>query len=147
MGRGTDRFEVVERKIGSGRCVVFDGATATELARLSGNRSAGERLWGTDALGSSPDYVLSVHRRYAGAGYDVISTNAWGLPGAARQRQTLGGYGPVHWTDASRDAGSGSRAGRRLTPGANECAVTFSLRRTVGRPPAMSTDARLRSHL
>jgi S-methylmethionine-dependent homocysteine/selenocysteine methylase len=103
MERSTGRFEVVERKIGSGRCVMLDGGTATELSRPSVNRSADERLWGTDALVSSPDYVLSVHRRYVEVGCDVISTNTWGLPNALRDSSELWeAMGPVHWMDVAR---------------------------------------------
>jgi len=35
MKRSTERFEVVEQKIGSGRCVMLDGATGAELPRGS----------------------------------------------------------------------------------------------------------------
>jgi methionine synthase I (cobalamin-dependent) len=75
---------------------------------------------------SSPDYVLSVHRRYAEADYYIISTNTQGLPTHCALAQTLGGYGPVHWMDlAWRGIGLARRAvsdaGR-----ADECAVAFN---------------------
>ena len=125
MERSTGRFEVVERKIGSGRCVMLDGGTATELSRLSVNRSADERLWGTDVLVSSPDYVLSVHRRYAEVGCDVISTNTWGLPNALRDSSELWeAMGPVHWMDVAR-------RGIGLAPGSIRCRERRRVRRSV----------------
>ena len=111
MKRSTDEFEVVERKIVSDRCVVLDVATATELPRLWANRSTGAAVGGTDELVSSPDYVLSVHRRYVEADYDVISTNTQGLPTHCALARTLGGYGPVPWMDlAWRGIGLARRA-------------------------------------
>ena len=62
MKRNTDKFEVVERKIVSDRCVVLDVATATELPQLWANRSTGAAVGhgrageqpGLRALGASP---------------------------------------------------------------------------------------------
>ncbi|MCA1718597.1 MAG: homocysteine S-methyltransferase family protein [Actinobacteria bacterium] len=140
MERSTNRFEVVERKISSGRCVVLDGGTATELSRLSGNRSADERLWGADALVNSPDYVLSVHRRYAEAGCDVISTNTWGLPNALRDNPKLQeAMGPVHWMDVARRGIGLARQAASDAGRADECAVAFSLGGDIDTPEGQET--------
>ena len=140
MERITGRFENVERKIGSGRCVVLDGATATELPRLSTNRSAGEKLWGMDALVSSPDHVLSVHRRYAEAGCDVISTNTWGLPNALRDSPELWeAMGPVHWMDVARRGIGLARRAASDAGRADECAVAFSLSGDIDTPEGQET--------
>ena len=141
MQRSTDRFEVVERKIVSGRCVVLDGATGTELPQGSSvNGSAGERLWGADALASSPDSVLSVHRRYAEAGCDVISTDTWGLPNALHDSSKLWeATGPVHWMDLAR---RGIGLARRATfdaGRADECAVALSLSGDIDTPEGQET--------
>ena len=80
MKRSTDKFEAVEQKIVPDCCVVLDVATAIELPQFWANRSTGAAVGGTDELVSSPGYVLSVHRRYAEADYDVISTNTQELP-------------------------------------------------------------------
>ncbi|MBA3475102.1 MAG: homocysteine S-methyltransferase family protein [Rubrobacter sp.] len=140
MERITGRFENVARKIGSGRCVVLDGATATELPRLSTNRSAGEKLWGMDALVSSPDHVLSVHRRYAEAGCDVISTNTWGLPNALRDSPELWeAMGPVHWMDVARRGIGLARRAASDAGRADECAVAFSLSGDIDTPEGQET--------
>jgi S-methylmethionine-dependent homocysteine/selenocysteine methylase len=71
--------------IESGRCVILDGGTATELREVADDRpELQERLWGTGALVRSPAEVLRVHRAYVDVGCDVISTDTWGLPTAVR---------------------------------------------------------------
>jgi len=138
MERSTGRFEVVERKIGSGRCVVLDGGTATELPRLSVNHSADERLWDADTLVSSPADVLSVHRRYAEAGCDIISTNTWGLPNAVRDSPKLWeAMGSVHWMDIARRGIGLTR--RAASDAGRECAVAFSLGGDIDTPEGQET--------
>lgn len=140
MERSTSRFEVVERKIGSDRCVVLDGATATELSRLSDDRSVDERLWGVDTLVSSPADVLSVHRRYAEAGCDIISTNTWGLPNALRESLELWeAMGPVHWMDLARRGIGLARQAASDAGRADECAVAFSLSGDIDTPEGQET--------
>jgi|SRR5215210_2964163 len=97
MKLSTDKFEVVERKIVSDRCLVLGVAAATELPRLWANRSTGAAVGHGRAGEQSPDYVLSVHRRYAEADYDVTSTNTQALPPHCALALTLGGYESVHW--------------------------------------------------
>ena len=70
-------YAVVERALEAQRCVVLDGGIATELPHRHGQDH--ERLWGIEALASAPDDVLAVHRRYADAGVDVLTTNTWAL--------------------------------------------------------------------
>ncbi len=141
MQRSTDRFQVVEQKIGSGRCVVLDGATGTELPRGSSvNGSAGERLWCADALANSPDSVLSVHRRYAKVGCDVISTDTWGLPNALHDSSKLWeATGPVHWMDLARRGIGLARRAASDAGRADECAVAFSLSGDIDTPEGQET--------
>ena len=62
-------YERVAGSIAAGRCVVLDGATATELPGVAGDRpKLDDRLWGTSALIDSPADVLAVHRRYVEVG-------------------------------------------------------------------------------
>ncbi len=139
MKRSTDKFEVVERKIVSDRCVVLDVATATKLPPLGANRSTGAAVGGTDELVSSPGYVLSVHRRYAEADYDVISTNTQGLPTHSALARTLGGYESVHWMDLAR---RGIGLARRAVSDAgrtDECAVAFIPSGDIDTPEGQGT--------
>jgi S-methylmethionine-dependent homocysteine/selenocysteine methylase/SAM-dependent methyltransferase len=101
------------------RCVILDGGVATELEHAYGQED--ERLWGIEALASSPDDVLDVHRRYVAAGVDVLSTNTWGLATA------LSGVAPVEWMEIAR---RGVRLARQaIAEGGRDgqCAVAFSL--------------------
>src|SRR3954452_4542081 len=122
--------------LADGRPVVLDGAVGTELPRIgAGNtRAPDERLWGTRSLIDAPDLVLDVHRRYVGAGCDVISTNTWGLASA------LAAGGPRLWDEAGAPVHlmDIARRGRRLATTAvqeggraGECAVAFSLNADV----------------
>ena len=56
----------VEELIAAERCVVLDGAVATELQRQHDLHAEGpgsdRELWGTWALYRAPDAVLDVHR-------------------------------------------------------------------------------------
>ncbi|HVW17256.1 MAG TPA: homocysteine S-methyltransferase family protein, partial [Solirubrobacteraceae bacterium] len=109
-------YEGVRRAIAEQRCVVLDGATATELHPPHGQEN--ERLWSTDALSSAPEDVLAVHRSYVDAGCDVISTNTWGLAGA---------LGEPDWMEVAR---RGVRLARRAVAEGGregEVAVAFSL--------------------
>jgi len=88
---------------------------------------------------SSPDYVLSVHRRYAEADYDVISTNTQGLLTHCALARTLDGYGPVHWMYLSW---SGIGLARRAVSDAgraDECAVAFSPSGDIDTPEGQRT--------
>jgi S-methylmethionine-dependent homocysteine/selenocysteine methylase/SAM-dependent methyltransferase len=112
------------------RCVILDGAIATELGRRRPDvspRDGDEALWGTWALVHDPDAVRDVHRSYLDAGCDVISTNTWGLTGELdRQAQTAFAT-PVHWMDVAR---RGLRVGREAieqSGRAGEVALAFSV--------------------
>ena len=87
------------------RCVVLDGATGTELIEVAGDRpEREEHLWGLSAILDTPDDVRAVHRRYAEAGCDIVSTDTWGLPTALRDGgpRIWGSARPVHWMDVAR---------------------------------------------
>ncbi|MGH3136312.1 MAG: homocysteine S-methyltransferase family protein [Gaiellaceae bacterium] len=62
--------------------VVLDGGVGSELERVgfSRDRNVGE-LWGTVAVLEAPEVAEEVHRRYVGAGADVITTHTWRIDG------------------------------------------------------------------
>ena len=138
------RAERLRSMIAEDRCVLLDGAVGTELPKLAhgGSNGGDERLWGTRALIDTPAAVAEVHRRYAGIGCDVISTNTWGLASALsaegpRLWDETGA--PVHWMDIARRGlrlavGAVEEAGRR-----DECAVAFSLNADLDSPDGHET--------
>jgi S-methylmethionine-dependent homocysteine/selenocysteine methylase/SAM-dependent methyltransferase len=117
----------IGRLIAAGRCVMLDGAVGTELG--GPNPGADEPLWAMRALVDAPAGVQAVHRRYAEAGCDVVSTNTWGLPSLARPD------GPrlwetdarVHWLDLARRAIALARRGIADAGRADTTAVAFSI--------------------
>jgi S-methylmethionine-dependent homocysteine/selenocysteine methylase/SAM-dependent methyltransferase len=94
----------VEELLGEQRCVILDGAIATELGRMRPDATPreDEALWGTWALVHDPDAVRQVHRSYLDVGCDVISTNTWGLTGEAERRAQTAFSTPIHWMDSAR---------------------------------------------
>ena len=125
-------YELVERALEAQRCVVLDGGIATELPHRHGQDH--ERLWGIEALASAPDDVLDVHRRYANAGVDVLTTNTWTLATVAE------GDGAIAREFGSPGALDGGRPPRRRVARQaiaeagrdGECAVAFSLNGDLG---------------
>jgi len=115
-------YERVRELLRGERCVVLDGGVGTELPGL---RESDDRLWGVRAVVDDPDAVRDVHRRYVGAGCDVISTDTWGLPSAllANGPRLWGSSRDVHWMDVAR-RGIGLA---REAVGDREVAVAFSL--------------------
>ena len=139
------RAERLRSMIAEGRCVLLDGAVGTELPKLAhgGCNGGDERLWGTRALIDTPAAVADVHRRYVGAGCDVISTNTWGLASALSRRAARAcGTRPARpctgWTSPGAACGSRSAPSRR--PAArDECAVAFSLNADLDSPDGRET--------
>jgi S-methylmethionine-dependent homocysteine/selenocysteine methylase/SAM-dependent methyltransferase len=124
-------YHAVRRALAEQRCVILDGAVATELpddALAAG--AHGEHLWGIRALAHSPGDVLEVHRRYVDIGCDVITTNTWGLAAAvsgAGPTPWDDGAEPIHWLEIAR---RGVRVARQaISAGGRDgrAAVAFSL--------------------
>jgi S-methylmethionine-dependent homocysteine/selenocysteine methylase/SAM-dependent methyltransferase len=116
--------------ISSGRCVVLDGATGTELPHVTDAEHAlDERLWGTRALLEDSAAVLELHREYVNVGCDVISTNTWGLPSAllSKQGPVWNASQPVHWMDIARRGVQVARQAVEDGSRRDQCAVAFSL--------------------
>jgi S-methylmethionine-dependent homocysteine/selenocysteine methylase/SAM-dependent methyltransferase len=137
-----DRYARIAQLIATDRCVVLDGAIGTELIEVTGERpETEEHIWGITAIVDVPAQVKAVHRRYAEAGCDVLTTNTWGLPTAVRagRPQLLKGSRPIHWMDVAR---SGVRLARVAAADAgreNEIAVAFSVNGDVDTPDGQET--------
>jgi S-methylmethionine-dependent homocysteine/selenocysteine methylase/SAM-dependent methyltransferase len=125
--QSSERYRLVEEAIAQERCVILDGGVATELPHRHGQDH--ERLWGIEALRSELDEVRGVHRRYAEAGVDVITTNTWALPtliddgGAVERDQPR----EVHWIEAARRGVRVAREAIAEAGRSDQCAVAFSL--------------------
>ncbi|HEX3277868.1 MAG TPA: homocysteine S-methyltransferase family protein [Thermoleophilaceae bacterium] len=134
-------YQRIADKIAADQVVVLDGGTATELHGEGDVPGDDEGLWGTRALVHAPDLVRDVHRRYAAAGCDVISTNTWGLPSALRVDgpQVWESTQPVHWMDVARRGLSLVREAIEAEGRAGECAVAFSLNGEVDSPDGQET--------
>ena len=135
-------YDRVAQLIAADRCVVLDGAIGTEMIDVSGERpEVEEHLWGTTAVVEDPARVQSVHRRYVDAGCDVLSTNTWALPTAAREPNIRLGTGssPVHWMDVARQGVRLVRAAAEEGGRAEECAVAFSINGDVDTPEGHET--------
>jgi S-methylmethionine-dependent homocysteine/selenocysteine methylase/SAM-dependent methyltransferase len=129
-------------KLDAGSCVILDGATGTELPHLSDAEHAlDERRWGARALVEESDAILDLHRRYVGAGCDVISTNTWALPSALLDDAVpvWSASEPVHWMDLAR---RGLRLARQAVADggrSDDCAVAFSINGDVDSDQGEST--------
>jgi S-methylmethionine-dependent homocysteine/selenocysteine methylase/SAM-dependent methyltransferase len=119
----------VEGLLAEQRCVILDGAIATELGRVRPDATPrdDEALWGTWALVHDPDAVRQVHRSYLDVGCDVISTNTWGLTGEVDRRAQAAFSTPIHWMDIAR---RGLRLGREAIEQAgrgDDATLAFSI--------------------
>jgi S-methylmethionine-dependent homocysteine/selenocysteine methylase len=83
----------------------------------------------TWAIYDLPERVLEVHRQYASAGCDVISTNTWGILGSigSDRGRRPGRTGLPAWTVATRDAVALARQGIADAGRTGQCAVAFCL--------------------
>lgn len=121
---------------------MLDGAIGTELIDVPGERpEVEEHLWGVIATVEDPAQVQAVHRRYVDAGCDVLSTNTWGLPTAAREPKLQLGQGsrPVHWMDVARQSVRLARAAAEEGARAEDCAIAFSINGDVDTPDGQET--------
>lgn len=137
-----DRYARLTRLIATDRCVMLDGATGTELIEVGGAPpEVEEHLWGVTAILDAPSDVKAVHRRYADAGCDVISTNTWGLPTALREggARLWESLRPVHWMDVARRAVGLARAAAAEAGREDEIAVAFSINGDVDTPDGRET--------
>ncbi len=136
-------YQRIKRLIEDDQCVILDGGVATELERvgLPDFRISDKGQWGTWALYHAPHAVLEVHRRYVGAGCDLISTNTWALLSAPEidARPAAGRAGPSHWMDAARLGIRLARQAIEEAGKAGQCAVAFSINGDVDGPHKRDT--------
>jgi S-methylmethionine-dependent homocysteine/selenocysteine methylase/SAM-dependent methyltransferase len=123
----SERYRRIQDAIAQQRCVILDGGVATELPHRHGQDH--ERLWGIEALASELDEVRGVHRRYAEAGADVITTNTWALPALMHGDGELEGdqHRDVDWMETARRGVRVAREAIAEAGRADECVVAFSL--------------------
>lgn len=129
--RASAEYARIVDLLARGEPIILDGGNATELERSQAGelRNSDRGLWGTGALLHAPYSVLDVHRRYAAAGADVISTNTWAILGAAELEATGAAArgGVTHWMDVAR---LGVRLARQAIADegrSGRCAVAFSV--------------------
>ncbi len=101
-------YSRILKKIADDQCVILDGAIATELQRrnTTGFALSDDTHWGFDALHTSPDAVVDVHRQYLDAGADILTTNTYSIldaPTYTGQYDTHTGS-PIHWMELARRA-------------------------------------------
>ena len=65
----------IESRLQSGRCIVIDGATGTELERRGAKMH--DKVWCATATETSPEILADVHEDYIRAGAQVIITNTF----------------------------------------------------------------------
>jgi S-methylmethionine-dependent homocysteine/selenocysteine methylase/SAM-dependent methyltransferase len=129
-------YQRLEELLAAQRCVVLDGGVATELQRHRpprNERGADAELWGTWALYRAPQAVRDVHRAYAAAGCDLITTNTWSILSTPEAALRTGPGSPevAHWLDVSR---LGIRLARKALEDEGkegECAVAFAISEEV----------------
>lgn len=123
-------YRHVEQRM-SESCALLDGGVATELDRVRReSRLAASRPWGTWALYEANAHTLEVHRRFVGAGCDVISTNTWSILDVARLRAGDTGMprrGLPDWTELARTAVRLARLAIGQLDRESSCAVAFCI--------------------
>ena len=134
-------YSTVHDAIAAQRCVLLDGGIATELPHRHGQDH--ERLWGIEALASSPEEVLDVHRRYVDAGVDVITTNTWALPTVLLESSESEQQRPVHWMELARRGVAIARDAIAEGARRHDVAVAFSLNGDLDGPEGSETVALL----
>ena len=120
----------IETSLAEGTCVVLDGGVGSEVGKATHApaRTLAPSL-DTWAIYDQTEMVLDVHRRYALAGCDVISTHTWGILGsiASDRGRRPGRTGLPAWTVATRDAVTITRRAIADVGRTGQCAVAFCL--------------------
>lgn len=119
------------------RCVVLDGGIATALDHRYGQDE--DTLWGVQSLSSTPDEVVAVHRAYADAGAEVITTNTWGLMTAVAADPDLGGSragarNGMNWMEIARRGVDAARQGIAQAERDDAACVALSLNGDIDGP-------------
>ena len=122
-------YRRLEGLLAEGECVVLDGGVGSEIARAGPSSPPRAQPPDTWAIYEATGRVLDVHRRYAAAGCDVISTHTWGLLGSIEsgRGRRPGRTGLPAWTVATRDSVNLARQAIASAGRAGACAVAFCL--------------------
>ena len=122
-------YRRLEEVWADGGVVVLDGGVGSELEHIGfpRNRNVGD-LWGTVALYEAPDLACEVHRRYARAGADVITTHTWRIDGIpAAEHAGLVDPARGGWQAMATLAIELARTAADEVGRGDECAVAFSV--------------------
>jgi homocysteine S-methyltransferase len=76
------------QRLATGRPLLLDGATGTELQRRGVN--TGLPLWSARALIEAPEVLRSIHADYINAGADIITTNTFRTKRRTLERAGIG---------------------------------------------------------
>lgn len=128
--RSGTAYSRIETLLSHGECVILDGGLASEIALGDdGDATVETGRPDTWAIYDRPGRVVEVHRDYAAAGCDVISTNTWGILGSigSERGRRPGRTGLPAWTVAARDAVQLARSGIAEAGRTGSCAVAFCL--------------------
>lgn len=102
----TKAYSYIMNSIKEDRCVILDGAIATELQRAGadGFELSDDTHWGFDALHAAPQTVEFVHEKYLQAGADVLTTNTYSVLNAPSYTSDYDIHvdEPIHWMDLVR---------------------------------------------
>ena len=124
-------YQYITDKISDDRCVILDGAIATELQRAGAGsfELSDDTHWGFDALHAAPDTVRNVHERYLTAGAEVITTNTYSILDAPTYTSDYDIHiaKPIHWMDLAHLAIELPRKAIENTNKQNSAVVAFSI--------------------
>ncbi len=119
-------YEQIEARWAGGGVVVLDGAIGSELQQRGYPPPGVSNVsFGVFALWDAPDLVRGIHRDYARAGADVLTTNTWVLNRAV-QAEARGALPAGAWTEKAGLAVRLAREGAAQA-GRPDCAVAFSV--------------------
>lgn len=121
-------YGILEQRWASGGVVILDGAIGSELQQRGYPPAGVSNIsFGVFALYDAPDLVRDVHRDYARAGADVLTTNTWVLNRAVQAESDGSLPAPTGaWREKARLAVRLAREGAAVA-GRDDCAVAFSL--------------------
>ena len=138
-------YNEIQKNIEEDKCVIFDGAIATEIQRVgSGNfELSDDTHWGFDALHVSPDTVVDIHGQYLDAGAQVVTTNTYSILDAPSYTADYDIHvpKPIHWMDLARTAIELPR--QAIASRGKSAAVAFSIGGEIETKEHLSTVALL----
>ncbi len=124
-------YERVLDKLASQQCVVLDGGIGTELQRqgVRDFRLSDTSHWGFEAIALASHAVVNVHKQYADAGCDIVTTDTYAILDAPDHSSGHPNQGnrPTHWMDMARNGVLLARDAIESCGKTEHCAVAFSI--------------------